>query len=505
MVRPTCLYRFAIGLLWIAATVAAQEEPIKGTAVLTGAEEAAWWAGLSTKQQEKLANLFHPPWFDYLTESKKIAYCYVAQSLYDFVSSGVDSNPHDSYVGFAPLLLRTSFHSSGSYHSGFGTGGSNGGTIYNKAELEDDMNACVVNATDRLHGLLKGSAVVSLADAVIIAGVVALDSMKFPRMDLVRVQGGRMDQEKLAFRDSLTSPDHDPMKHFAAMYNLSVSELVAVIGGAHNFGAAHGFCSGYIGQWTSSPLSWSNPQTGVPEYFVDLLREDWRWYTVCTFKNGTASYKSLESPFANGLPAVELDIIPEYTCAVERSEDPIVCEEQAMRGCDFDDGLYSVSVSPCDINLLQMRLRADFFLKKNPLMLPYVLAFAADADLLAKEFGVAYRKLTHNGLDRCGLSGHGCGANAECIHETDAATGRLLSSSCVIRYFPQGESDYKNYAYGSWSLDHSTSIVVLVLLSVTTVLSIFLAFKPARKGTNLPQDVKDENAVELNTPPPEVS
>ena len=500
--------RFALlCLLWFVFPVSSGAEGAwKGTAVLSMAEEADWWVGLSAAQQERLVKLFRSSWFDNLSEKEKIAYCRVAHTLYEFLGSGVDSNPDDSYIGFAPLLLRTSFHSSGTYHAASGSGGSNGGTIFNQVELDDDENACINNATDHLNSLLNGSAIVSLADALVIGGVVALDTMKFPRMDLLRLQGGRVDLERLAVRQSLPSPDHDPMDHMVSRYNLSVSELVAVIGGAHNFGAAHGRCSGYIGQWTSDPLSWSDSNTGKPEYFVDLVRNDWRWYKICTFMNGTASYESIPDPFADGLPSPEPDIIPPFTCGTEKSEVAIVCEEQAMRGCDFDDGLYNISASPCNIAVLQMRVRAEFFMKANPKMRPYVETFADNADLLAEEFAAAFMKLTHNGLERCGLNGHGCGANAECVQYADTETGRYLSSRCVYYSAPtggEGESYMATKGGGvsndSWSLGHGGSIAVLVLWFITGIVLVWVAYKPVRQGISEGESAS-KNDTTVHTP-----
>ena len=463
-----------------------------GTAVLTPAQEASWWVGLSTLQQKKLTSIFYTPWFERLPEEEAISFAYVAQTFYDFLGTGADSNPDDHYQSFAPLLLRTAFHSSGSYDHSSGTGGSNGATILNDVELADDFNQCIEKATTEINNLLSGSSTVTLADAMVIAAVVALDVMEFPRMDLLRVEGGRVDLDNIAYRDRLTSPDNDPMTHFMTRYDLSVSELVAVIGGGHNFGAAHGMCSGYIGQWTNSPLTWMDPNTGVPSFFVDLLREDWRWFEVCTFANRTASYTEIDDPFASKLPDPEEDIIPEFTCATEESTEPLVCEEQAMRGCDFVEGLYDVFESPCDITLLQIRLRSDFFLKASPSLLPQAEKFAADPDLLASEFGTAFRKLTHNGLDRCGIGGQGCDLGTKCVHFTEAGTGRFLSARCVL------DEEAAAGLLGDDSVDHGVTIALLVLLVVTSILSIALLFKMFRVRS--PDSPSDEGMKQDVTP-----
>ena len=56
---------------------------------------------------------------------------------------------------------------------------------------------------------------------------------------------------------------------------------MALIGGGHEVGAAHAKCSGYVGAWTSDPLTWTN------EFFPDLMQDDWTWYEACSYENGT--------------------------------------------------------------------------------------------------------------------------------------------------------------------------------------------------------------------------
>lgn len=355
---------------------------------------------------EKLASLFEVKWFNGLDQADQISYAYVAQALYNFLASGVDSHPHYSYNGFAPLLLRASFYLAGSFHKPSGTGGSNGGTLFHQAELDNENNGCIDIATNQMDSLLRGSSTVSLADATIIAGSVALDSMEFPQMDLLRITGGRKDVEGVTFWDRLASPDDDPMRHFMDFYGLDIPKLIALIGGAHNFGSAHGVCSGYVGQWTTTPLTWASPVTGEPEFFIDLMKDDWQWYEVCTFRNGTSLFKGIEDPFADGPPGAkeEHEEGEEDACAIQNNDTPFICEEQAMRGCILEDGIYGPTDFPCDLNTLNLRLRSDFFLRANPMMGPISAQFAKDSALLAEKFGIAYHKLTHNGLDRCGLS-----------------------------------------------------------------------------------------------------
>lgn len=446
-----------------------------GSHVISAQDRAAWWSSLASENQAKLKGIYDSEWFASVDSDTQIAYTHLANSLYDFINSGADAHFDDSYTSFAPILLRAAFHSSGSYFLPNGSGGSNGGTIFHHGELEDDQNGCIDTATKQLEELFREHDAVPLSDAVIIAGTVALDVMEFPRMELVRVAGGRDMIDGTAFRDRLPSADDDPLELFTKHYGLNLSELVAFIGGAHNFGSAHGKCTGYVGQWTPTPLSWFGVGGTEPTFFSDLLRDDWRWYEVCTYYNDTVVYKSIEDPFASGAIEEEeehSDGIP-LGCPIMQSREPLICEEQAMRGCDFADGPYGLGVSPCDINLLQMRLKSDFFLKANPSLLPYTEAFAEDADKLAVDFGNAYRKVTHLGLDRCGMSGYGCKEGTVCSPSLATAEPFIGSEVCVLdENFVELQQDDDD---SSSKLSDGTVRTILVALALIAVGSIMAA------------------------------
>jgi len=504
------------------------EDESVGTAVGTIAGRQTWWNTLAKDEKTKLSDLFEKEWFyNEIDEPTRIGYAHMAKGVYDFLASGKDSDPNDSYVSFAPLLLRTSFHGSGSYTHAAGTGGSNGGTIFNHAELADKQNGCISGGTDELFDLFHGHSIVPLADSVVIAGIVALDVMQFPRMDLVAMAGGRDTIESVAHRDRLSGPDADGVGHFTERYNLTPIQAVALIGGAHNFGSAHAKCSGYHGQWTNSPLSWFGPGGSDPTFFPDLMREDWRWYDVCTYQNNTVTYTSTKDPFANGnLPEDSSDSDEEDEsdsdesadsdegssdsdesadsdegssdsdegssdsddegdepkgCQMLKSKKPFDCEGQALRGCDFEDGNYATNEFPCDVNLLQMRLKSDFFLKAVGVNLAFAKEFVADPELLAEEFGKGYHTLTHNGLNRCGLSGHGCSDGHTCTQMTDNA----LANTCVYDGIPPVTKVTiveKPTAVGSEEDDHTIVYVTLVSLTlacsvITMVVVVFVLKK----------------------------
>jgi hypothetical protein len=503
------IFAFAVALSTRIMGAAAQ-----GTAVVSPENEASWWEYIPEQRREDLSGLFEPEWFGSLTEAQQISYSYVAQSLYDFLATGIDSHPHDSYTGFGPLLLRASFHAAGSFHAPSGTGGTNGGTIFVEGELNDPGNSCIDIATQELDKLFRGSPTVSLADAMVIAGSVALDDMHFPRMDLLKITGGRCDLDHMAHRDRLPSADDNPINLFTESYNLTHSELTALIGGAHNFGSAHGVCTGYVGQWTSGkhrsssgsrstnrlsfsyhaclpfhstdPLSWISSSTGRPEFFVDLMKTDWRWYEVCTYTNGTSVFESIPSPFVNGVIEDEAEHDEDHldVCAMEHNDVTFICEQQAMRGCDFEDGVYGPIDFPCDINLLQFRLRSDFFLKVDRILRPFSAMFAEDDDLLAQEFGVAYHKLTHAGLTRCGLSGTGCGEMGSCTEIMDPVTGRYLTAECIFdpALFTEDDAaadllEDEQDDDDEWHLGKEGSIASLVAIGLLSLSTTILTVK----------------------------
>lgn len=164
----------------------AHMESYIGTGVGTKESRKIWWDSLEVAEQTQLTSLFESTWFESsLDEDGRIAYAYTAQQVYDFLETDQDSNAFDSYIGFAPLLLRASFHGAGTYTKLTGTGGSNGGTIFNQAELDDGQNSCISTATTELFGIFHGSNMVPLADSVVIAGVVALDVMEVSHLKQV--------------------------------------------------------------------------------------------------------------------------------------------------------------------------------------------------------------------------------------------------------------------------------------------------------------------------------
>lgn len=145
--------------------------------MLSNVELGQWWDDLNEDDRSKFSDVFDQDWFEQQGADTQAAYAHLASSLYSFLGeTSTDAHDDDFYVGFAPVMLRASFHSSGTYDVPSGTGGSNGGTIFHDAELADDGNGCIAKATEQLQALFKGHNV-PLADAAVIAGAIALDVM----------------------------------------------------------------------------------------------------------------------------------------------------------------------------------------------------------------------------------------------------------------------------------------------------------------------------------------
>eukprot|EP01134_Creolimax_fragrantissima_P007288 CFRG7288T1 len=393
-------------------------------------EDRKWWQELSHDDASIYASYYEDNWFADLNEDKKSAYSALVRDILDFIKGPSDSHEDDSYNGFAPMLLRTSFHSAGTYHKGSGTGGSHGGTLRHDKELADGQNGCIEIGAEEIKALAANHDV-TVADAIVIAGSVSLGHMDFPRMDLIKILGGRHDYHDIVYRDRLPSADDDPMTLFTKKLGFTNAELVALIGGAHNFGAAHGMCSGYNGQWSNNPLSWFDADGNSPDFFVNLMRDDWQWFELSTYNNNTVTYKSVPSPFLSTAEEEEEES-DDVTLEQLTNEEPIKVETQAMRGtCEVVPGNYPAKQNPCDGDLI-FRLRADFFLRMNPVLEKHAQAFADDDELFAELFGQAYHKLTHLGLDRCGMSGHGCNGRTSFCNETLSETGNFLYAKCDL-------------------------------------------------------------------------
>ncbi|KAJ1337003.1 hypothetical protein BSLG_006763 [Batrachochytrium salamandrivorans] len=167
-----------------------------------------------------------------------------------------------------PVLLRLSWHASGTYDSKSRTGGSNGATMRFKPESTDGANAGLEHARQFLEPIKASYPWISYADLWTLAGVVALQAMHGPK---VVWRPGRSDKNPATIQIADVPPNGRlPDAALGASHVRDVfyrmgfndQEIVA-LSGAHALGRCHTDRSGYSG------LKWEKKKWDGPEQFVD--------------------------------------------------------------------------------------------------------------------------------------------------------------------------------------------------------------------------------------------
>lgn len=240
-------------------------------------------------------------------------------------------------ANYGGLFIRLAWHCSGSYRESDGRGGCDGGRIRFNPELSWPDNANLDKARKLLEPIKKkyGSSL-SWGDLIVLSGTTAIEANGGTILGFC---GGRIDdadgsnslklgpspeQEEIGpclnltpslqgnclsvngtvlgpttvgliyvnpagpvnFTGNPLASGADVRKAFARM-GFNDTESVALIGGGHAFGKAHGACpsppcgngignntftSGFEGQWTDQPTTWSN------DYFNNLF--DFTWTNI---------------------------------------------------------------------------------------------------------------------------------------------------------------------------------------------------------------------------------
>ena len=214
------------------------------------------------------------------------------QQVYNEVAKNLENESYDD-GSYAPVVLRLSWHSSGTYDKNEHNGGSNGATMRFKPEASHGANAGLENAR-KFHEPIKAKFPwISYSDLWTLGGVAAVQEMGGPK---VLWRPGRQDKPVEATPPEGRLPggpeDRDQLRKIFYRLGFNDQEIVA-LAGAHAVGRCHTHHSGYDGPWTFSPTSFTN------QYFVMLLEQDWipkEW-------DGPFQYVDKESKSLMMLPA----------------------------------------------------------------------------------------------------------------------------------------------------------------------------------------------------------
>ncbi|EGF78612.1 hypothetical protein BATDEDRAFT_12883 [Batrachochytrium dendrobatidis JAM81] len=167
-----------------------------------------------------------------------------------------------------PVLVRLSWHASGTYDHKTKTGGSNGATMRFAPESTDDANAGLEHARRFLEPIKAKHPWITYADLWTLAGVVALHAMNGPK---VAWRPGKHNS-LLYIPPNGRLPDAAQGAHHVRdiFYRMGFNDQeIVALSGAHALGRCHADRSGFSGPWTHTPTRFSN------QYFVLLTTVKW--------------------------------------------------------------------------------------------------------------------------------------------------------------------------------------------------------------------------------------
>lgn len=300
----------------------------------------------------------------------------VKEDMLELMDSAADKNYDDGTYG--PLFIRLAWHSSGTFDAATGTGGSNGATMRFGPEKDDPENAGLNIARDLLESIKEKYPQLSYSDIWIFAAYVFLEQSGGPvipftpgRVDKTEedggIENGRLPAAEYGVEDkTVEDVDNEDrvenwqataehVKQIFTRMGFSLQEACALICGGHLYGRCHDDRSGYNGKWVAEPTVWSN------EYAADMIEDTW----VFINKHSQMNNRELHSEVCPA--AGKKQYIKKLTDEDDWNEDQ------------------------------QMMLVADMILVWDEDFRPYLTKYAEDSDLLKKEFGEAFKKLTELG------------------------------------------------------------------------------------------------------------
>ena len=255
----------------------AQRLPVAGR----GTRNRDWWPdslNLSILHQHQPVSDPMDPDFDYAEAFKKLDYQALKKDLTDLMTDSQDWWPAD-YGHYGGLMIRSAWHSAGTYRIHDGRGGSDGGQIRFEPQNSWPDNVNLDKARRLLWPIKqKYGRSVSWGDLIILAGNVALESMGFETLGFAggraddweadrvywgaetkwlandaRYKKGELEKPLAAVQMGLiyVNPEGpngngDPLSAAADMrlsfgrMAMNDEEIVALVAGGHTLGKAHG-------------------------------------------------------------------------------------------------------------------------------------------------------------------------------------------------------------------------------------------------------------------------
>jgi len=325
-------------------------------------------------------------------------------------------NPSWDDGSLAPVFIRLAWHSSGTYDKASNTGGSNGAGMRYETEAADPENAGLMAARAFLEPVKRRFPGLSYSDLWILASYVGIEYTGGPaiaftpgRTDHVDEAywaamkdnptarnglspGGEMPAQygRLPAAEKYTCPHLEGLAGASTVDGANMDgegrvvgweglcthvrnevfyrmgfgdrEIVALLCGGHVYGRCHPGASGYAGPWVD--LSEGNKFSN--EYAADMIEDEWRLVDHSdTWLDEIGAAELRPAPgnrqYVNQKPAYDAD------------------EEQPPN---------------------QMMLVSDMILAWDPGFRSHLEVYAEDEELLAKDFAVAFKKLTELG---CGF------------------------------------------------------------------------------------------------------
>ena len=290
------------------------------------------------------------------------------------------NNPDHDDGSIGPILIRLAWHSSGTYDKESNSGGSNGAgmRLPGSTEALDPENKGLEVARAFLEPIKEKYSGISYSDLWILAAYSAIEHTGGP---IIEFQPGRHD----IMEPNLAAPDgrlpqaefgctgevdddgrllgwENLAKHVRSVFyrmGFVDREIVALMCGGHVYGRCHSDYSGYEGVWVEEPTQFSN------EYAADMVEDEWICVTNDTLINGNP---------------VDVRVRP------AKGKRQYVSKNVGSHADNMD-------------GVPQMMLPADMILLWDEAFKVHLLQYAEDEDLLKREFGAAYKKLTENGVD----------------------------------------------------------------------------------------------------------